>query len=111
MQRNPTPTNGRFVAADLPPMRGQVALTVGGDGKGGKELIRMQGTEFIGRMTLHVLPTGIKRIRHYGVLAAAYKGFKLNAARKALQMLALNPQASGSARDVMARVARLDVLQ
>ncbi len=89
----------------------QVAFTVRADDKGGKRLERLEGTEFIARLLLHVLPTGIKRIRHYGVLAAACKGAKLDAARQALQMPALNPQASESARDFMARVTRLDVLQ
>jgi hypothetical protein len=58
-----------------------------------------------------VLPTGIKRIRHYGVLAAACKGAKLGAARQALQMPALNPRASETARQFMARVSRQEVLQ
>ena len=89
----------------------QVAFTVRGDDRGGKKLIRLGGAEFIGRLMRHVLPTGIKRIRHYGVLDAACKGVKLDAARQALQMPALNPQASESARDFMARVNRLDVLQ
>ena len=89
----------------------QVAFTVRADDGGGKRLIRLDGAEFIGRLMLHVLPTGIKRIRHYGVLAAACKGTKLDAARQALQMPALNPQASESARDFMARVARAEVLQ
>ena len=88
-----------------------VALTVRADDHGGKKLIRLEGTEFIARLMLHVLPTGIKRIRHYGVLASACKGAKLDAARRALQMPALNLRASESARDFMARVARADVLQ
>ena len=38
---------------------------------GGHVLIEdLPGTEFVRRVLLHVLPTGIKRIRHYGVLAA-----------------------------------------
>ena len=88
-----------------------VTFIVRADDQVGKKLIRLEGTEFIGRLMLHVLPNGIKRIRHYGVLAAACKGAKLNAARQALQVPALNPQASESPRDVMARVARTDVLQ
>ena len=62
-------------------------------------------------MLLHVLPTGIKRIRHYGVLAPACKGKKLDAARQDLQMPALQPQAIESAREFMKRVARIDALQ
>jgi len=61
------------------------------------------------RLLLHVLPTGLKRIRHYGVLASSCKGLKLAAARQALQMPVLNPQALESAQGFMARVARIDV--
>ena len=61
------------------------------------------------RFLLHVLPTGAKRIRHYGVLASACKGVKLPAARMALQMPATNPQAIASARAFMARVSTMDV--
>ena len=34
--------------------------------QGGKRKERLGGTEFVRRFLLHVLPTGIKRIRHYG---------------------------------------------
>jgi hypothetical protein len=61
------------------------------------------------RFLLHVLPSGVKRIRHYGVLASACKGKKLSAARLALLMPALNPQALESAQAFMARVAKMDV--
>ena len=46
----------------------EVVFTVRANDQGGKRRQRLQGTEFIGRFLLHVLPTGIKRIRHYGVL-------------------------------------------
>src|SRR5665647_2930995 len=71
----------------------EVAFNVRADDHGGKRLVRLQGEEFVRRFMLHVLPTGIKRIRHYGVLASACKGVKLNAARLALQMPQSNPQA------------------
>ena len=58
----------------------------------------------------YVLPTGVKRIRHYGLLASACKAVKLEQARRALQLPAANPQAIESAKDFMARVARIDVL-
>lgn len=89
----------------------EVAFTVRADDKGGKRLMRLPGAEFVRRFLLHVLPTGIKRIRHYGVLASACKGVKLNAARLALQMPSMSAQATESAKDFMARVAKLDVLQ
>jgi len=87
----------------------EVAFTVRGDDKGGKRLIRLDGAEFVRRFLQHVLPTGIKRIRHYGVLASSCKAKKLNAARLALQMPLPNPQAIESAQAFMARVARIDV--
>lgn len=87
----------------------EVAFTVRADDKGGKRLIRFEGSDFINRFLLHILPSGIKRIRHYGLLAPGCKGVKLNAARLALQMPLPNPQAVESAKDFMARLARIDV--
>ena len=82
---------------------------MGGD-HGGKRRIRLDGTEFVRRFLLHILPTGAKRIRHYGVLACACKRVKLAAARQALQMPVSNPQAMESARAFMVRVALIDAL-
>jgi len=87
----------------------EVAFTVRADDKGGKRRVRLDGAEFVHRFLAHVLPTGIKRIRHYGVLASSCKGVKLNAARLALQMPAANVRAMESAQGFMTRVARLDV--
>lgn len=91
----------------------EVAFTVRADNgegnKGGKRLVRLAGTEFVRRFLLHVLPSGIKRIRHYGVLAPSCKAVKLTAARQALQMPTQNPQAMESAQGFMVRVARMDV--
>ena len=87
----------------------EVAFTVRANDRGGKRLERLPGVEFVRRLLLHVLPTGVKRIRHYGVLASACKGVKLRAARLALQMPAANPQAIESAQGFLARVARIDV--
>jgi len=86
-----------------------VAFMVRANDKGGKRLHMLEGTEFVRRFLLHVLPTGVKRIRHYGVLAPCCKGKKLSVARLALQMPALNPQALESAQAFMARVAKMDV--
>lgn len=87
----------------------EVVFTVRANDKGGKRLQRLPGVEFVRRFLLHVLPTGIKRIRHYGVLASSCKGVKLNTARLALQMPQPNPQATESAQGFMARVAKVDV--
>jgi hypothetical protein len=86
-----------------------VTFTVRADDRGGKRRVRLEGTEFVRRFMLHILPTGIKRIRHYGVLASACKADKLAAARQALQMPAVNAQATESAQAFMARVASIDV--
>ncbi len=77
---------------------------------GGKRRIRLDGTEFVRRFLLHILPTGAKRIRHCGVLASACKRVKLAAARQALQMPVSNPQAMECARAFMVRVALIDAL-
>lgn len=87
-----------------------VSFTVRADDKGGKRRIRLPGAEFVRRFLLHVLPTGIKRIRHYGVLAPGGKAIKLAAAKAALEMPAPHPKAVESAADFMARVAKIDVL-
>ena len=88
----------------------QVTITVRADDHGGKQLVRIDGLEFVRRFLLHILPTGSKRIRHYGVLASARKRVKLTAARLALQVPAVNPRALESAQAFMARVAKIDVL-
>ena len=86
-----------------------VTFTVRADKHGGKRRIQLDGTEFVRRFVLHVLPTGIKCIRNYGVLASACKADKLAAARQALQMPAANQKAIESAQAFMARMARIDV--
>jgi hypothetical protein len=88
----------------------QVVFTVRANDKGGKRIRKLEGTEFVRRFMLHVLPKGIKRLRHYGVLASACKGVKLGAAQQALQMPVINPRAVESARDFMIRVAKVDVM-
>ncbi len=87
-----------------------VVLSVRADAKGGKRQVRIAGQEFVRRFMLHVLPTGIKRIRHYGVLASACKAVRLAEARQALAMPVSNPAAVESATDFMRRVASVEVL-
>ena len=87
----------------------QVTITVRADDHGGKQLIRIDGVEFVRRFLLHILPTGIKRIRHFGVLASACKNDKLTAARLALQMPVVNPRVIESAQAFMRRVANIDM--
>ena len=68
----------------------EVVFIVRADDKGGKRLHRLDGVEFVRRFLLHVLCAGIKRIRHYGLLASGCKAVKLAQARQALQMPAPN---------------------
>ena len=89
----------------------EVVFTVRANDQGGKRRVRLSGSAFVERVLLHTLPSGIKRIRHYGVLASACKADKLAQARLSLQMPAPNPGAAQSAQAFMARVAKLEVLQ
>ena len=88
----------------------EVVLSVRADEVGNKCRIRLVGEEFIRRFMLHVLPTGIKRIRHYGLLASACKTKRLAQARQALDMPTLQAKAMESAADFMRRVASVEVL-
>lgn len=88
-----------------------VLLRVRADEHGGKRVIRLPGTTFIGRFLQHVLPPGFKRIRHYGLLAPAHKAQRLSAARQALNAPAPNPLAQESAEQFMQRVAQRDIVR
>lgn len=85
----------------------QVAFRVRADAEGGKRTLRLPGTEFIARFLLHVLPSGFKRIRHYGLLSPARKKEGLAAARTALQVPPPETAVVESVADFMRRVARL----
>jgi len=78
--------------------------------QGKKRTLRLRGPDFMGRFVQHVLPSGLKRIRHYGLLANP-NGTKLAQARAALHMPAPNPKAQACAQDFMARVARVNIQQ
>ena len=69
-----------------------------------------QVLEYLSRYT-HRTAIGNQRIRHYGVLASACKGQKLEAARLALAIPASNPVAIESAGEFLQRVARMDAQQ
>ena len=78
--------------------------------QGKKRRLRLPGPEFVGRFLQHILPTGLKRIRHYGLLANP-NGHKLARAKAALGMPAPNPVANESAQAFMARVAQINTSQ
>ena len=73
--------------------------------------MRLDGKEFVRRFMQHIVPTGIKRIRHYGVLASACKGEALARARTALKMPAPSEEALECATEFLKRVARVDAQQ
>jgi hypothetical protein len=53
----------------------------------------LPAVEFIRRFLLHVLPSGFRRIRHYGLLANRHREEKLERCRQFLQVEALRSQA------------------
>ncbi|MBQ0960949.1 transposase, partial [Ideonella sp. 4Y11] len=87
----------------------EVVFSVRADSHGGQRLAHLATGEFIRRLLLHVLPGGLQRIRHYGVLANGCKKTQLTQARAALQQPAPNPLASESAAAFMARVAQAQI--
>ena len=89
----------------------EVVFSARADDKGGKRTVRMEGAEFVRRFMQHILPTGIKRIRHYGVLASACKGEALARSRAALKMTAPSTEALACATEFLKRVARVDAQQ
>jgi len=97
-------SNERIVGIDAKGVR----LRVRADDKGGKRSVVIDGATFIGRFLQHVLPTGFKRIRHYGLLSPALKTERLALARAALNMPEANPQAREDAAAFLQRVAGID---
>ena len=84
-----------------------VAFRVRADATSGKKrTLRLPGPEFIARFLQHVLPSGFKRIRHYGLLSPARKKVGLAAARAALDVPPPQPAVIESLADFMRRVAR-----
>ena len=45
------------------------------------KIMNLKATEFIRRFSLHVLPSGFTRIRHYGIFASKNKAIQLNLAK------------------------------
>ena len=66
------------------------------------------GLQFISRFLRHVLPSGFKRIRNYGLLAANHKRSHLAAARSALTMPEPQPMAIEAAEAFFARISGHD---
>lgn len=97
-------SNERIVGID----EGHVGFRVRADPSSGKRrTLRLPGPEFIGRFLQHVLPTGFKRIRHYGLLSPARKRDGLAAARAALAVPPPLPAVIESVAAFLLRVDRL----
>ena len=88
----------------------QVAFRVRADAEGKKRVLRLPGTQFIARFLLHVLPSGFKRIRHYGLLSPARKKVGLAAAHSALAVPPPEAAIIESVAAFLRRVARLESL-
>lgn len=81
---------------------GQVSFTAKKNyNKGGKkEVIKLSFREFTRRFSLHILPRGFTRIRHFGILSSAWKKEKLPALQKTLTAL---PQKSIEEKQTLLR--------
>lgn len=89
---------------------GQVRFKVRDNTHAGKKRVEQLPTsEFIRRFLQHVLPTGFKRIRHYGLLANCHKKEKLAQCRLALQMPQPQPAMIESVQAFMLRVSQIDI--
>ncbi len=80
------------------------------DGLGRKRGIAIDGEVFVGRLMQQVLPSGFKRIRHFGLLALDAKPDRLSKARQLLGLLHANPVAREQTEDFMRRVAAIEIL-
>ena len=86
-----------------------VHLRVRADNKGAKRSLTLDGPSFIARFLQHVLPSGFKRIRHYGLLSPALKTERMARARVALKLPAASAPAREDAAEFLKRVAQIDI--
>ena len=101
-------SNERLVSAEANTVRFRYKDYARG---GRRRVMELPALEFLRRFTLHVLPRGFNRIRHYGVLANRNKRALLAAARTALAVP--EPVADSAAAESIAafwqRVAGIDI--
>lgn len=101
-------TNERLLSCQ----NGQVRFKVRDNAHNGKKRIeQLPANQFIHRFLQHVLPTGFKRIRHYGLLANCHKKEKLAQCRLALNMPQPQPAIIESVKAFMLRVNQIDLLR
>lgn len=73
-----------------------------------KKTMQLAVNEFIRRFLLHVLPSGFRKIRHYGFLAPAAKRKKLKLCRKLLGVK-FTPSVSLSTRALLQKLTGRDI--
>ena len=101
-------SNERLVSFDADSVRFRYKETAHGNRR---RVMQLHPSEFLRRFTLHVLPRGFNRIRHYGLLANRNKRALLAKARTALHAPAPTP-APAPAESVTAfwqRIAGIDI--
>lgn len=75
-----------------------------------KKTVTMKGVEFIRRFLMHVLPKGLVKIRHYGILANRNKNTKLVLCRKLTKSPLYKPKFEGlSTIEVVSILLKRDV--
>lgn len=79
------------------------------DHPGKKRIERLPVDTFISRFLLHVLPSGFKRIRHYGLLASCHKREQLARCRSALDLPVPEPAVIEAVNAFMRRVAGINI--
>lgn len=97
-------SNERILGVDEREVRLRVRDSANGNRK---RTLALPAHTFIDRFLLHVLPSGFKRIRHYGVLGPAGKAVKLAQARAALAVPPPDPPVVESVAAFMRRIDRL----
>jgi hypothetical protein len=103
-------SNDRILAVDADMVRFSYKDYAAG---GTRKEMPVEGTEFLRRFLLHVLPPNFMRVRHYGLLANRARTAKLARCRELLGA-ALPPQDPPSAESAVERILRLtgiDVLR
>ena len=100
-------SNERILGMDGNKVRLRVRDSANGNRK---KVIRLDAGELIGRFMQHILPGGLKRIRHYGLLGPAHKAANLAAARAALKAPVPDPVVVESVEAFMQRVAGIEWL-
>ena len=101
-------SNERILGMDGSGVRFRVRDSANGNRK---KVVRLEAGEFIGRFMQHVLPSGFKRIRHYGLLGPAHKAANLAAAREALEAPTPDPVVVEPVEAFMRRVASIEWLR